>query len=205
MKVFGAGRPPGYPSGRPRHMPHKNSLCLGCFSVPENGAHCLRQGSSNTLSRSTERTRQAMSPNIPNQGQASGLPRSSSAHTSLSSCRLRLHRLPFLHRPFQALDTIILCYHCHRYHHQVNLPKIKFLWLMAQREIPAHIAQYFFEIVSQRGYRTHFAFFACGIAQVSLRYPFCWGGGRIAPPLRTLSNGERLRKGGEGIAPNWSC
>ena len=34
-----------------------------------------------------------------------------------------------------------------------------------------HTAQYLFEIVSQRGFRSHFAFFSCGIAQVSLRYP----------------------------------
>ena len=27
--------------------------------------------------------------------------------------------------------------------------------------------------------------------------------GGIVPPLRMLSNGETLRKGGEGIAPNW--
>ena len=42
-----------------------------------------------------------------------------------------------------------------------------------------------------------------GIAPISLRYPF-WRGG-IAPPLRMLSTGETLRKGGGGIAPNWPC
>ena len=31
-----------------------------------------------------------------------------------------------------------------------------------------------------------------------------WGG-VIAPPLRMLSMGETLRKGGGGIAPNWPC
>ena len=31
------------------------------------------------------------------------------------------------------------------------------------------------------------------------------GGGGIAPPLCMLSTGETLRKGGEGIAPNWPC
>ena len=30
-------------------------------------------------------------------------------------------------------------------------------------------------------------------------------GGGIAPPLRMLSKGEMLRKGGRGIAPNWPC
>ena len=30
-------------------------------------------------------------------------------------------------------------------------------------------------------------------------------GGGIAPPLHMLSKGERLRKGGGGIAPNWPC
>ena len=44
-----------------------------------------------------------------------------------------------------------------------------------------------------------------GIAQVSLRYPFCGGGGGIAPPFRMLSKGEMLRKGGGGIAPDWLC
>ena len=29
--------------------------------------------------------------------------------------------------------------------------------------------------------------------------------GGIAPPLRMLSKGETLRKGGGGIAPNWTC
>ena len=45
--------------------------------------------------------------------------------------------------------------------------------LAAQREIPPHIVQYPFEIVSQGGgYRTQFALFSQVIAQVSLRYPF---------------------------------
>ena len=30
-------------------------------------------------------------------------------------------------------------------------------------------------------------------------------GGGIGPPLRMLSKGETLRKGGGGIAPNWPC
>ena len=44
--------------------------------------------------------------------------------------------------------------------------------LAAQCEIPAHIAQYLFEIVSQRGvwHPMAFALFPKGIAQVSLRY-----------------------------------
>ena len=33
--------------------------------------------------------------------------------------------------------------------------------------------------------------------------PLLWGG--ISSPLRMLSNGETLRKGGGGIAPNWPC
>ena len=44
--------------------------------------------------------------------------------------------------------------------------------LAAQREIPPPIAQYLFEIVSQRGVSHPFALFSWGIAQVSLRYPF---------------------------------
>ena len=68
--------------------------------------------------------------------------------------------------------------------------------LAAQCEIPPHIAQYPFEIVSQRGVSHPFASFLQGIAEVSLRYPFSGGG--IAPPLCMLSKGETLRKGGGG-------
>ena len=72
--------------------------------------------------------------------------------------------------------------------------------LAAQCKIPPpHIARFSFEMVSQRGYRTHFALFSCGIVQVSLRTPCC--GEDIAPPLRMLSKGERLRKGGGGAHP----
>ena len=39
MKVFGPGRPPGYPPGRRRDVPPKNfmfrAFSLGCFSVLE--------------------------------------------------------------------------------------------------------------------------------------------------------------------------
>ena len=46
-----------------------------------------------------------------------------------------------------------------------------------------------------------FALFSCGIAQVSLRYPFVGGeGGVIAPPFRMLSKGKRSEKG-EGVSP----
>ena len=45
------------------------------------------------------------------------------------------------------------------------------------------------------GYRT-----SSGIAQASLRYPFCGGGGGTAPPLCMLSKGETLRKGGTQLA-----
>ena len=56
-----------------------------------------------------------------------------------------------------------------------------------------------------------------GIAPISLVFigylasiaeiPLFWGGvgEGIAPPLRMLSKGERLKKGGGGIAPNWPC
>ena len=64
------------------------------------------------------------------------------------------------------------------------------------RDTP-HIAQYLFEIVSQRGYRTYLASFSYGIAPVSLRYPFC--GEAIACPLRMLSKrGKRSEKGEVG-------
>ena len=61
----------------------------------------------------------------------------------------------------------------------------------AQREIPPHIAQYPFEIVSQRGVSHPFALF--GIAQVSLRYPF-WGGYRTSTS-HTLQGGDAQKKG----------
>ena len=83
---------------------------------------------------------------------------------------------------------------------QMSQPPV---YLAAQCEIPPRIAQYPFEIVSQRGVSHPFALFSEGIVQVSLRYPF-WGGG-IAPPLCMLCKGESLRKGGGGIAPNWPC
>ena len=60
--------------------------------------------------------------------------------------------------------------------------------LAAQCEIPPHIAQSPFEIASQRGYRTRFVLFSAGIAQVSLRYPSCVGGG-IARQARMLGGG----------------
>ena len=43
-----------------------------------------------------------------------------------------------------------------------------------------------------RGYRA-------SIAEIPLL------GGGVAPPLRMLSKGETLRKGGGGVAPNWPC
>ena len=62
------------------------------------------------------------------------------------------------------------------------------------------------ENIPTRKFRfTRFALFSRGIAQVSLRYPFCGGGGGFAPPLRMLSKGEALRKGGGGSAPNGPC
>ena len=56
-----------------------------------------------------------------------------------------------------------------------------------------------FEIVSQRGVLHPFALISCGIAQVSLRYPFSGGGG-IAPPLRMLSKRGNAQTRGEGVS-----
>ena len=70
------------------------------------------------------------------------------------------------------------------------------------RDTP-HIAQYPFEILSQRGVshpRLVFIGYRASIAEIPL-----FRGGGIAPPLRMLSKGERLRTGGGGIAPNWPC
>ena len=67
------------------------------------------------------------------------------------------------------------------------------------RDTP-HIAQYAFEIVSQRGVSHPFCLVGmwhhASIAEISLL-----GEGGIAPPLRMLSKGETLKKGGGGIAP----
>ena len=77
-------------------------------------------------------------------------------------------------------------------------PDNEFECLAAQCEIPPHIAQYPFEIVSQRGVSQLFALFSKDIAQVSLRYLFCGGGGGIAPPLRMPFKEKTLRKRGRG-------
>ena len=45
------------------------------------------------------------------------------------------------------------------------------------RDTPPYRLQYLFETVSQRGVSHPFALFSCDIAQVSLGYPFCGGGG----------------------------
>ena len=71
------------------------------------------------------------------------------------------------------------------------------------KRYPPHIAQYRFEIASQRGYLTHSALFSCGAAQVSLRYPFGGGWGYRTSTLHALYGGK-AQKGGV-IALNWSC
>ena len=73
------------------------------------------------------------------------------------------------------------------------------------RDTP-HIAQlYLFEIVSQRG--VSHALYLVHVVSRKHRWdtPFVGGHRRIAPPLRMLSKGETLRKGGGGIEPNWPC
>ena len=74
------------------------------------------------------------------------------------------------------------------------------------RDTPPPVAQYPFEIVSQRGV-SHpvclvFTGYRASIAEILLLWG---GGGGIAPPLRMLSKGETPRKGGGGIAPSWPC
>ena len=70
------------------------------------------------------------------------------------------------------------------------------------RDTPPIAQLYRFEIVSQRGvshaFRLVFIGYRAGITEI----PLLRGGG-IAPPLRMLSTGERIRKGGGGIAPTW--
>ena len=64
----------------------------------------------------------------------------------------------------------------------------------------AHIAQYPFEIVSQKGVSHAFCLVFIGYRASIAEIPLLWGGGGIAPPLRMLSKGETLRKWGGGIA-----
>ena len=61
----------------------------------------------------------------------------------------------------------------------------------------------FWDSIAEGGYRTHLPHFHRVSRQYRWDTPF--GGGGIAPPLRMLSEGEMLRKGGGGIAPNWPC
>ena len=68
--------------------------------------------------------------------------------------------------------------------------------LAAQCETPPHIAQYPFEIVSQRGYRTHLPCFHRVSRKFRWDTPSERGG--IAPPLRMLSKGENAQKRGRG-------
>ena len=87
---------------------------------------------------------------------------------------------------------------------QMNLTRISLeftrslLDIAAQCEIPPHIAQYPFEIVSQRGVSHPFALFFIGYRASIAEIPLLSGGG-IAPPLRMLSKGERSEKG-EGVS-----
>ena len=74
------------------------------------------------------------------------------------------------------------------------------------RDTP-HIAQYLFEIVSQRRVSHPLALFSCGIAQVSLRYPFCglwaWSGYRTYTS-HALQRGNAQKRGRGVSHPNWS-
>ena len=67
------------------------------------------------------------------------------------------------------------------------------------RDTP-NIVQYPFEIVSQRGYRTHLALFSCGIAQVSLRYLLCVGASRLQ--FACYPRGKAQKGGGRGKTPS---
>ena len=79
-----------------------------------------------------------------------------------------------------------------------------FAHLAAQCEIPPYRAIPFRESIAEGGIapiRLALIGYRASIAEI----PLFWGGGGIAPPLRMLSKGEMLRKGGGGIAPNWPC
>ena len=90
-----------------------------------------------------------------------------------------------------ALDG---CFGGRRSHHVMDLA--------AQYEIPPHIAQYPFEIVSvSHALCLVFIRYCASIAEI----PFLWGGGVSHLHFACSSKGETLRKGGGGIAPNWPC
>ena len=63
---------------------------------------------------------------------------------------------------------------------------------------PLTIAQYFFEIVSQRGMSHPFALFSWGIAPVSLRYPLGGGGGVYRTSTSHALHGGSAQKRGRG-------
>ena len=72
--------------------------------------------------------------------------------------------------------------------------------LAAQCEIPPYRAIPFRDSIAEGGMAPIclvFIGYRASIAEIP-----SFGGG-IAPPLRMLSTGEALRKGGGGIAPNW--
>ena len=71
---------------------------------------------------------------------------------------------------------------------------------MAQCEITPHIAEYLFELVSQRGHHTHFALFSCGIAQVSPRYPCNSCGGGVSHLHFACSPSRKRSEKGEGVS-----
>ena len=62
------------------------------------------------------------------------------------------------------------------------------------RDTPPHIAQYPFEIVSQRGVSRAFCLVFKGYRTSIAEIPLLWGGGGIAPPLRNLTKGEMVRR-----------
>ena len=70
--------------------------------------------------------------------------------------------------------------------------------LAAQCEIPPHIAQYPFEIVSQRGYRTHLPCFIRYCASIA-EIPLLRGGHRTST-LRICSPGGKRSEKGEGVS-----
>ena len=96
----------------------------------------------------------------------------------------------------------------HSAHEMKFLCRIRFDCFRSQvlsgpvRDTP-HIAQYLFEIVSQRGVSHPFALLSCGIARKYRRdTPFV--GGYRASTSHALQGGNSQKRG-RGIAPNWPC
>ena len=120
-------------------------------------------------------------------------------HGPLDICSNQLPQPPFTHATKHAQ---------HKFYNTtfkliLGQPKLCLLFadLAAQCAILPHVLQYRFEIVSQRGVIARvFALFSEGIAQVSLRYPFCGEGGGVSHLHFVCSPRGKHSEKGEGVS-----